>query len=144
MPFRQWPELKLGWGTQTLPRLYRIHHIFGCTINNERRRVLSSMDFEGSPEILRRKRIQNKNAFARQNYHVLLQLASTRWTIHTETKQIEYTTGWSLMKTISCIVVNRQRYESQNYHTGYRLRDRKPNIWVFSVLKWTRICHRQK
>ena len=25
MPFRRWPELKLRWWTQTLPRLYRIH-----------------------------------------------------------------------------------------------------------------------
>ena len=25
LPFRQWPELKLRWWTQTLPRLYRIH-----------------------------------------------------------------------------------------------------------------------
>ena len=25
LPFQQWPELKLRWQTQTLPRLYRIH-----------------------------------------------------------------------------------------------------------------------
>ena len=26
LPFQQWPELKLRWWTQTLPRLYRIHN----------------------------------------------------------------------------------------------------------------------
>ena len=53
-------------------------HTFYCTINNERRRVLSRIDWECSPEILRRKKDLTQIHLWQTPYHVFLLLASYR------------------------------------------------------------------
>ena len=123
--------------------VWQITHIFCCTINNERRRVLSSIDFEGFPEILRRKKDSKQKRLCQTK------LSCTSLTCF---KQVNDSYRDKTNRIYYWVITNEDDFLYRGQPPKVRISKLLYGVQVawqetkhlsFSVLRWTRICQRQ-